>query len=281
VSIRRRIGGGGPEFNFKGGPYSDEKLAEFLAAHPTADADADGQLTPTERDAYLVVVAMSRPADVLKQFPSADRDQNGTLDLNESIRLVSGGIVFRTRVAAPAVIAAPAGAEHAETGTVIRKEVHAMAIAARVAGDMASALPASPKRLEETAAWLLENIPTVPTTADVAKMQKTVEEAPNAALLTEHPEADTNHDGKLSADEREAFFKQMEAQAARKMAERFPEADADGDGAVTPEELANYHLSRLPNGAAAPEGRGVRKMIFITHDEGGAGETEDVVIEKP
>lgn len=66
----------------------DSKLAEFLASHPSADADRDGVLTPTERSAYLVALVMTAPDSVLKQFTRADQNKDGALDETEAAGLV-------------------------------------------------------------------------------------------------------------------------------------------------------------------------------------------------
>ncbi len=70
------------------GDGADPTLDEFFAAHPTADANGDGAVTRTERDAYLVALAMSDSAAVLGQYPKADRNGDGKLDAVEASLLV-------------------------------------------------------------------------------------------------------------------------------------------------------------------------------------------------
>ncbi len=69
---------------------SEDSLARFLESHPNADANADGNISAEEHDAYLVAVAMQDPARVLGQFPSADTNGDGELSPAEAAGLVGG-----------------------------------------------------------------------------------------------------------------------------------------------------------------------------------------------
>lgn len=68
---------------------SAEKLAQFLADHPTADANADGTLSASEHSAFLAALALKAPAGVLANFPDADRDTDGALSPIEAARLIT------------------------------------------------------------------------------------------------------------------------------------------------------------------------------------------------
>ena len=70
---------------------SEEELAAFLAAHPTADADGDGALSRSEHQAYIVALAVNTPQPVIGRFPKSDVDGDGALSPNEAARLVAGG----------------------------------------------------------------------------------------------------------------------------------------------------------------------------------------------
>ncbi len=94
------------------GDGADPTLDEFFANHPTADANADGAVTRTERDAYLVALAMSDAAAVLAQFPKADRNADGKLDVTEASLLVIAPM-FVDRPAWLHADAAPGGVAHA------------------------------------------------------------------------------------------------------------------------------------------------------------------------
>lgn len=68
----------------------EETLAQFGRDFPSADLDADGKISPQERDGYLTAVASLAPAAVIQKFPNADRNADGTLDMTETARLVMG-----------------------------------------------------------------------------------------------------------------------------------------------------------------------------------------------
>ncbi len=69
----------------------DAARAEFLANHPTADADGDGVLSAAEHNAYLIAQAMSAPAGVLAQYPSSDLNGDGLLSADEVAQLLVAG----------------------------------------------------------------------------------------------------------------------------------------------------------------------------------------------
>src|SRR5262249_34837711 len=89
----------------------------------------------------------------------------------------------------------------------------------------------------EAATWLLDNINVEPSANEVAQMVIVVEQAPLAMILKEHPEADTNGDGKLSAEEHEAFMAKEHEHMSAMLLKHFPEADTNGDGVLSDEEI--------------------------------------------
>jgi len=209
----------------KMGVPTEAALAEFLAAHPTADADGDGKLSHTERNAYLTALVMHDPAAVLQKYPTADKDGDGQLSAEEAAQLVTGGMFLKR-------IEGPRGSD----GTKACQEHMFIARYDRRTNKDAAAL-VRPTNPNETATWLLENVPYVPVTTEVAQYVEAVESAPFADLLKRHPEADLDGDGKLSAAEREAFLKMDHDRVAAMLLKHFPEADTNGDGVLSQEEI--------------------------------------------
>lgn len=114
-------GGEGVGMFVIGADDDDDTLGRFLADHPTADADANGTLSAAERDAYLAALALSDPAAVIRQYPHADGNQDGTLDEHEAARLVTQG---------------PAGGGMPHRDVLMRHAGAAVADMPRVAGHM-------------------------------------------------------------------------------------------------------------------------------------------------
>ncbi len=146
---------------------SAEDLAAFGAAHPTADADGNGEVTRVERLAYLTAVAMSDPAVLLAAHPAADSDANGTLEASEAARWAAG--FFERRI--EGVMAGPVEAE---------------AIADAGAGDSSGPVRVRLRTADaeeeivvpaSRGAWLVENIGYEPTAAEVSQYIAVAEEA--------------------------------------------------------------------------------------------------------
>ncbi len=207
----------------RAGVPTAEELAAFLAAHPTADANADGQLSRSERSAYLTALAMHDQAGVVQRFPKSDTNGDGQLSAEEAAQLVTGGMFFRK-------IEGPARADGLKTTSedVIVTRFHR--------GDAKPPLDCLTNP-NETTTWLIENVQYAPPATEVAQYVETVESAPFTAMLKRHPEADTNGDGKLSAEEREAFFKADRMNVDAMLLKHFPDADTNGDGVLSKDEL--------------------------------------------
>jgi len=255
---------------------SSDKLAEFLTTHPTADANGDGELTKTEFDAYHVALAMSNPAAVLAKFPKADRNEDSRLDASEAARLVSGGMFMRQRSAGPATwtAEAPAG------GAVAAREMHVAMIAHADKRAMHRAMAGPYNR--EAVQWLQENVLVVPATAAVASYIEAVEQAPFAELLAHKPELDTNGDGKLSAEEHDAFVAEQQKRVHARILQKHPEADTNGDGELTEDEMISLFHKDAKVRVAAPdglqvegEGSGKVRVMLKKIEVNDAGEPED------
>jgi len=65
-------------------------LYNRVARHEAADLDADGVLSYREKSAYLVSLAMDMPNAFMEEFPYADRDHSGRLDLLEAYGVIRG-----------------------------------------------------------------------------------------------------------------------------------------------------------------------------------------------
>lgn len=66
------------------------RLYGLVAAIDIADFNGDGLLTYTEKDAYLIGLAMQRPQAFMDEFPYADRNQSGQLDYLEIYGVIRG-----------------------------------------------------------------------------------------------------------------------------------------------------------------------------------------------
>jgi hypothetical protein len=76
---------------FGGADFMGARFAEFKEAHPTADADDDGNISFQEMRAFRVAKAMSNSDAVLAQFPHADGNGDGMLDTEEAAQLAGPG----------------------------------------------------------------------------------------------------------------------------------------------------------------------------------------------
>jgi beta-lactamase regulating signal transducer with metallopeptidase domain len=66
------------------------ELYQRIAEHEAADFDGDGVLSYTERDAYLVALAMQSADAFVEAFPYADRNHSEHLDLLEALDVIKG-----------------------------------------------------------------------------------------------------------------------------------------------------------------------------------------------
>ncbi len=232
-----------------------KQLAQFYQDHPTADVDADGKISRIEHDAYLTARAMLAPGQVLGQFPKADRDENGVLDGMEAARLVAGPGMFMQRfnfdtdgapgeVGAIVKVEAHVGADGHEihpqvvvTGpdgdinvdeanVIVELEVedtvgdateeavfqsddgqtHRVMVR-RMAGPHGAHGVFAPR--QSPARWVLDNVQGEPTTYDVSVYLDVARRAPHAAILERHPDADLDGDGALSKEEMDGFVKSL------------------------------------------------------------------------
>jgi len=74
-----------------------------------------------------------------------------------------------------------------------------------------------------------------------------------AKILEEHPEADTDGDGTLSREEMRAVMQSQMEQRKKQLLAEHPEADTDGDGKLSKEEFMAFR--RAPMGGRRPIGR--------------------------
>lgn len=270
------------------------QLAEFLAAHPTADADGNGTLSPVEREAFLVARALSRPAAVLAQYPGADRNKNGALEADEAARLIQGGDLrnqLKPRIALDGDVAAAVQAADAAGEEKQVKRFRVLRLGATGDGeqqitlhatgpDGETALSAREIKLEVTRngdgrsqpafAWILESVAGEPAAREVARYVPVVEQTPLAVFLEMNPKADANRDGTLTREERDAYVGAQHAKMQQRLLERHPGADTNNDGTLSPEELHNWMRTNGPAG-----GEGVKRRILIGPPEN----AEDVVIQ--
>lgn len=256
---------------------SGEQLAEFAASHPTADADGDGNVSKVEHDAYLVALAMAQPGAVIDQFSGADQNGDGQLDATEAADLVSHCVSFghgndlhfghddvdHTSEVFAVEIEAIASTEldpksddtelhsHVECDIKIEAdsdEGHTVYTVPRItlkdrrgddkSGPVMITGPAMNQwvSIPDAAGWLLDNVSATPTAAEVAGYIPAVRNAPLSRFLRMHPDADTDGDGALTETERDSFLQAKIAQIHAKLAGEHPDADANGDGSWVSKE---------------------------------------------
>ena len=78
-------------------PVSEEAVIQhatelygLVAARAAADFDGDGALGYLEKDAYLIGLALEAPDGFMTQFPYADRNSSGALDILEAFGAIRG-----------------------------------------------------------------------------------------------------------------------------------------------------------------------------------------------
>lgn len=153
-----------------------------------------------------------------------------------------------------------------------------------------STMIAGPRPVVE---WLLANISATPTEEEVAGLVGRIERLPLDMFLKDHPAADTNQDGTLTPDERDAFLQQLIGDAHitvngeelsalpgdRKMIiattgegleqhcaellKAFPDADTNKDGTLSREELDAHIQSMISSQGDTDPNNPNRRMIFI------------------
>ncbi len=115
--------------------------------------------------------------------------------------------------------------------------------------------------------WLLDNVSARPTAAEVAEYVPVVTNAPLIRFLEMHPEADTNEDGTLTSEERDAFLHASMARIHTKLIERFPAAGADCD--LDKAELFRFHQKA-----------GVHNSFQWTDKDGNVTSAKDCLLHK-
>jgi len=277
---------------------SPKDLEQFGKDHPTADADADGMVTRTERNAYLAALAQTNPAAVLGKYPKADLNKDGALDAIEAARLVTDSAMEIEEVHTPGhhMVRGVNTQGDGKSIMVVRKSM-----AVTHAGDGAGVAVPPPGADGElppkmafawagmpgngTAKWLLENVKATPTAADVARLVPSIEEAPLVRFAEMFPDADTNKDGKVSKDERKAHMDKQMSDVRARMLKRHPEADTDGDGKLSTEEERAFFSKRArrirtqtagPNGVVVQQSEDDGEMTFDIRIES----DEDVFVEE-
>lgn len=242
-------GGFGPRVFGRPG-LMGSRFSEFKEDHPTADADEDGSISFQEMRAFRVAKVMSNSDAVMAQFPHADGNGDGTLDVDEAAQLAGPGLMHPPSLMMPRILV---GVDSPEARIEIR-EVDGEEMgdsfdltleAANVEIEFGVGAPhqikiatsrivrdADGKRQTEIvqtigedgvsemtltvdgeelyhgpppAAWLDEADLIEPTREEVAEHMVLLEEADSARFLEMHPEADEDGDGAISEEERQAL----------------------------------------------------------------------------
>jgi|GEM_PF-2058680 len=129
------------------------------------------------------------------------------------------------------------------------------------------------------AAWLLENINAEPTTYEVSQYLEVAEQAPLAALLERHPEADLDGDGVLSTQEHEAFTKET----LKKLHLRIGK---DMHGLGVEGKMLKFNVDELDPGTTVEEfidedGNKVKRLKVVKIEGGKVEVTVEETVEEP
>lgn len=147
------------------------------------------------------------------------------------------------------------------------------------------------------ATWLIDNINATPTEEEVAGLVARVESLPFDMFLKDHPDADSNQDGALTPEERDAFLQTLIGNAdvtingesagklgcdakvmvmttdgegleqhSQELLKAFPEADTNGDGVLSQEELHAHIQSMMSSNGQVDPNNPHRRMLFIKRD---------------
>jgi beta-lactamase regulating signal transducer with metallopeptidase domain len=217
------------------GHLSPALLEDFLVENPNADIDGDGTLTKDEHDAYLVALALEDPDAVLEQYPQADGDEDGVLSGREAYRLVAGHMMaaFHGRPATGATIDLKVEDDGEQKSFVIKRVEHHtedidagvpvegnVTLSTRVEAVVDSGDGIPPRVAQFTqgngaptaSSWLADNIEFEPTEERLATAMEIVREMGHDRfdrILEKHPDADSNGDGTLTMQELHDFFMNM------------------------------------------------------------------------
>lgn len=224
---------------FGSADFTGRGFAEFKEDHPTADANEDGVLSFQEMRAFRVAKAMANSDAVMAQFPHADGNGDGVLDVAEAAQLTGSGLMhppapalgrimlrvvdvegmgesFDLTVEAPIVeVEFGDSVPHQikiATSTIMRdadgerrtefvQTVDADGLAEMTLTVDGEELYHGPP----PATWLDEADLIEPTREEVAEHMVLLEEAESARFLEMHPEADEDGDGVISEEERQAL----------------------------------------------------------------------------
>ncbi len=220
------------------GRFRPGDSAKILAQHPEADTDGDGTLSPQERRAFLRSQAGEWKSRLLAEHPELDTNQDGTLSDEE---LKAGKVTIdqlRLQRMGDRILQ-----EHPEADTdgdgKVSKEEFAAFRATR--GGFGMAPPHQPVLLLD---WLVGHF----------------------------EEADLDGSGELSKDEllrlKEKYAgpgvgafppragRGASAPDRQGLLQRFPGADANGDGQLSDEELRALKAQRRDNKGPGPKGKG-------------------------
>ncbi len=252
--------------------------ARVIAQYPKSDTNGDGRLSDQEAALLLYVPPFEPPAGAGAWKGMVADGAPGAAVQVKRMRVVLRGAAEATE---PADEAQPA-----EAGAIVRSGVRIerqeevtddgsgqpqRRVIVRHIGAADDAEPVAVKSAADDLPlppqfWLPRNIAATPTAAEVARLVSLAEEAPLTAFLHMNPQADANHDGRLTQAERDAFVESQSTRMRSKILERHPEADANGDGMLTEDEMHGFFRSRHGNAVS-----GRRMMIMRGGDGAAAG----------
>lgn len=229
---------------------ADSAPPEFdVARFPRADLDQDGTLSDSEWAAFAKQARERILARLASRFPGADADGDGSINEGE-LETIKAQVRERCLAKNP-------DADTDGDGVLSANEFEAFHAA----------------RAEQRRARMLERHPEADLDRDGVLSDEEARAArgqrrghrgkpgtrpggrhgpwgpmmggpPPDRILQRHPEADLDGDGALSESELEAF--QVSHRA--RFLERHPEADLDGDGTLSDEEMETFHRNAGPRG---------------------------------
>lgn len=253
------------------GGLPTKALAAFLEQHPSADANADGQLTNVEREAYLVALAMSDPAAVLAKYPKADRNGNGKLEALEAARLVQdGGMEDHLKLHKP-MPARVRTSDAADGQAKVEKDVRVLRFTGTAQEAQAAEAPVQVRVAAPEGGVAVAGVPLEVRVAAPEGQTATADGAPQRLMLRRHaagaaqrrPEPafawlPKNITATPAAADVARYIPVVEEAPLATFLEMNPKADANGDGKLTAAERDAYlerHMSEM------------RKRVLETHPE--------------
>lgn len=241
---------------------------DVVTQFPFMDRNQDGALTAEEAARSLMAPMMTFHKRIETRNGDGDpqvSEESAAVELGAASDAPKQVIMLRGR--ADGTFEKAEGEAVTARMVQIRRPVEGDDVVVEASGDVqvSSAIATAPVAMARVlranpAKWIEENLKVVPTAAETAQYLDVVRQAPLKAILENHPEADLDGNGELSAEEREAFFEQLRAKHGIMIG-------GTAGFEVKPVEGAPGTFKFVgPNGEATLEGSGTREFEFTDKD---------------